>query len=465
MSDATISQPVQPASTTESQSRSGFSIESCLKSLAVIIVLTLMLPLTGLATLFGLVAQFFLPPAAPRNGKTVLLSGGKMTKSLQLARLFHRAGYRIVLCETVDYRFTAHRFSNAVDQFRIVPNPDSNHYADALCEIAEQEKVDFYIPVCSPVASHFDSLAKDQLSQHCRVIHVSPEQIETLDNKFLFAQAAQNAGLTAPKTYQITDPQQVLDFDFTGASRPFILKSIAYDPLRRLDMTKLPMRSQSAMREHLNTLPISENNPWILQEFISGQEFCTHSTVVDGELRVHVCCASSAFQVNYDPVEEPEIHQWVKTFCQSLSPTGQLSFDFIKATDDGKFYAIECNPRTHSAITTFYANEDFAPAWFEENPAAETVTPKSTSKPTYWVAHEVSRILSALVRFQFRTAWQRLRTIFRGKEAVFDLRDPLPFLMLHQLHMPALLLKAAISGRSWLRIDFNIGKLVRAGGD
>jgi len=34
--------------------------------------------------------------------------------------------------------------------------------------------------------------------------------------------------------------QQVLDFDFSNEKRKYILKSIPYDSVRRLNMTKLP---------------------------------------------------------------------------------------------------------------------------------------------------------------------------------------------------------------------------------
>ncbi len=62
---------------------------------------------------------------APPNGssRTVLITGGKMTKALQLARSFHRAGHRVILTETAKYRFTGHRFSRAVDAFYCVPEP------------------------------------------------------------------------------------------------------------------------------------------------------------------------------------------------------------------------------------------------------------------------------------------------------------------------------------------------------
>ncbi len=64
-------------------------------------------------------------PAEPQGERrTVLVSGGKMTKALVLARLFHAAGHRVVMVETARYRLTGHRFSRAVDAFHVVPDPD-----------------------------------------------------------------------------------------------------------------------------------------------------------------------------------------------------------------------------------------------------------------------------------------------------------------------------------------------------
>jgi hypothetical protein len=59
----------------------------------------------------------------------------------------------------------------------------------------------------------------------------------------------------------------------------------------------------------------------------------------------------------------------------------------------------------------------------------------------------------------------RLRTIRSGRDAIFDWTDPLPFLMVHHLQVPALLLRSIRNGSDWLRIDFNIGKLVEPAGD
>lgn len=438
------------------------------KDISTLLLLLLALPANAAVVFTALIVNTLARPLSKASiqataPKTVLISGGKMTKALQLARAFHRAGHRVVLIETHKYWLVGHRFSSAVDKFYTVPDVHAPDYAQALLEIVQREQVDTYVPVCSPAASYFDSQAMTLLSPHCEVLHVSPDKIETLDDKYQFAKAAESFGLAVPKSYRMTHPQQVIDFDFSHESRKYILKSIPYDSVRRLDLTKLPCETPAATAAFVRSLPISESKPWIMQEFIPGQEYCTHSTLRDGELRMHCCCESSAFQVNYKNVDKPEITDWVRRFAAGLNLTGQASFDFIEAYDDGQVYAIECNPRTHSAITMFYNEPAVAEAYLEKTPLADSVQPRSTSRPTYWIYHEVWRLLTRLHRP--KATLERLSIIFQGKDAIFDWRDPLPFLMVHHWQIPLLLLQDLAKGKGWIRIDFNIGKLVQLGGD
>jgi hypothetical protein len=48
---------------------------------------------------------------------------------------------------------------------------------------------------------------------------------------------------------------------------------------------------------------------------------------------------------------------------------------------------------------------------------------------------------------------------------MFQMSDPLPFLMVHHWQIPLLLLDNLRRLKGWIRIDFNIGKLVELGGD
>jgi hypothetical protein len=362
----------------------------------------------------------------------------------------------VILAESGKYRLTGHRFSRAVDRFCALPAPQSPGYTDALVAIVRAEAVDVYVPVCSPVASYYDALAKPVLAKYCEVLHEDAEMVRRLDDKYEFSVMAASLGLPVPDAYRICWPGQVEDFDFGSATPPYILKSIPYDPVHRLDLTTLPRPSAQQTVAFARSKPISPDTPWIMQGLVRGREYCAHSTVRDGQVQVYCCCESSAFQVNYEMADKPEIEAWVRGFVEPLKLTGQISFDFIQA-DDGQVYAIECNPRTHSAITMFYNHPDLVRAYLDDDVA--TIEPRPDSRPTYWTYHELWRLIAGPNRRD------RLRVIRRGKDAIFDWTDPLPFLMVHHLQIPWLLARNLVRGRDWIRIDFNIGKLVEPAGD
>ena len=106
----------------------------------------------------------------------------------------------------------------------------------------------------------------------------------------------------------------------------------------------------------------------------------------------------------------------------------------------------------------FYDHPGLADAYLRSG--GPTITPLPSSRPTYWLYHELWRMLS-----RPSTAGERLRVILRGKEAIFDWSDPLPFLLVHHLQIPLLLVTNLLARKDWIRIDFNIGKLVEPAGD
>lgn len=429
------------------------------RTVAVLLLLLLVLPLNLAVVVVAVLRAMAVRPRRPRpaeGARTILVSGGKMTKALQLARSFHAAGHRVVLVEAAKYRLTGHRFSRAVDRFYTVPDPRDPGYAAALLAIVERERVDTYVPVCSPVASWYDAEAARVLAGCCEVLHCDADMVATLDDKHRFSVLAASLGLGVPDTHLVTDAQQVIDFDFAVHDRTYILKSIPYDPVHRLDLTPLPRPTPAETAAFARSKPMSRETPWILQELIVGEEFCTHGTVRRGHLQVHCCCASSPFQINYEMADKPEIEAWVRGFVEPLGLTGQVSFDFMQAAD-GSLYAIECNPRTHSAITMFHDHPDLSRAYLADG--VDTIEPTPASRPTYWIYHELWRLLTGPGRAA------RLSSIARGTDAIFSWADPLPFLMVHHLQIPSLLVRNLVRGKGWIRIDFNIGKLVEPAGD
>lgn len=427
------------------------------RTLLTLFALALTLPVDLVLVLTALMSRRRSPRATGTcgAGRTILLNGGKMTKALQLARSFHLAGHRVILVESAKYRFCGHRFSRAVDAFYCVPEPTAPGYARALARIVRYENVDVFIPVSSPAGSVPDARVQSFLDGLCDIVHADAETVRLLDDKAEFAATAASLGLRVPESHRITSAQQIADYAFPDG-RSYVLKRIAYNPVGRLNLTRLSRTTPHQNVAFARSLSISEDDAWILQEFIDGPEYCTHGTARDGRLQVYGCCESSACQVNYGHVDKPEIREWVQTFIRGLGLTGQLSFDFIEGRD-GHAYAIECNPRTHSAITMFHDHPDLAAAYLHAG--HELITPHPGARPTYWIYHELWRLLTQPGRLD------RVRTILAGKDAIFAWWDPLPYLLVHHLQIPALLWANLRARRGWSRIDFNIGKLVEDGGD
>ena len=432
-----------------------------LKTLGALALLTVPLPVTLAVTAAALVRSLVVhrPGTVADDPRTVLISGGKMTKALTLARAFHAAGHRVVLVESAKYRLTGHRFSRAVAAFHVVPEPGAPGYVEALRDVVVAEGVDVWVPVCSPAASWYDALAKPVIAEFCEVLHPDPQVLRILDDKDRFADAADTLGLPVPDTHRVTTPEQVEAFDFDAHPGPWILKSVPYDPVARLDLTTLPRPTRAQTAELARAKPMSDEAPWILQAFTPGREYCTHATVREGRVQVWACCESSAFQLNYAMVDKPEIEEWVRRFVGALRVTGQVSFDFIE-TDDGRLVALECNPRTHSAITMFHRDSAALARAYLDDVDGPPLTPDPDSRPTYWLYQELWRMVS-----RPSTLGERLRVLRHGTDAVFDRDDPLPFLLLHHLQIPSLLLRALVRGRPWIRVDVNIGKLVEPAGD
>ena len=427
------------------------------RTLATLAGLMVTLPIDALMVVLALVRRARKPRASRPTSfpRTVLITGGKMTKALQLARSFHCAGHRVILAESAKYRFTGHRFSRAVDAFYCLPEPTAPGYDDALFELVRYEAVDTFVPVSSPSSSVHDARARYLLDGICEVMHAGEDIVRMLDDKAEFSKLAVALGLRVPDWMRITDPQQILNFDFP-AGRSYVLKRIAYNPVGRLDLPRLSKRTPQHNAALAQWLPISEDDPWILQEFIAGAEYCTHGTV-DQRTTPGVC------------------------LLRILGIPTQLR-DGRQARDPVVGRAVCRRPRRHRPVLLRFhpgrgrrslchrmqSAHPLGDHDVSQSPAVgvrlsrgrpSRRTPLADARPTYWIYHEMWRLLTQ------RGRRARLKSILRGKDAIFAWWDPLPYLMVHHLQIPALLIDNLRRRRGWTKIDFNIGKLVEPDGD
>lgn len=137
------------------------------RTIGLLILFGLMFPFNLLITFFtflfsnvlNVIRQQRSSPTPNANSKRILVSGGMMTKALQLCRAFHRAGHQVILVDSPDNWLIGHRWSNSVERFYTHPPADDEpeSYIATLVNIVRREKIDMFVPVTDPYRAYIDA--------------------------------------------------------------------------------------------------------------------------------------------------------------------------------------------------------------------------------------------------------------------------------------------------------------------
>lgn len=290
---------------------------------------------------------------------TILLTCGRGTYSLTLARAFHAAGHRVLVADA--WPRSLCRLSAAIDQYFHVPSPagDTAAWVEAIRRIARQQRVDLIVPVYEEVFY----LAQAQAGAADPLPLFAPdfETLIGLHDKWRFNQSARALGLPAPHTVLLTNRDDVLrEFSRSGAAqvfKPVFSRFAAHAVARPSGLDAL---------ENIEPTP---RRPWVAQAFLPGRPYATFSIAHRGRLTAHVTyatdfCHDLGPTVVYRRAEQPAIVEWVRTLVDALKFTGQLGVDFIE-DETGRIAAIECNPRLTGGLYLLKDNPRFTAAYFD----------------------------------------------------------------------------------------------------
>ncbi|KAK4689031.1 hypothetical protein P7C73_g1080, partial [Tremellales sp. Uapishka_1] len=474
--------------------------------------------------------------AEPQRGQRgcVIISGGRMAKSLTLARAFKRAGWQVIGVEEEGYvaalpseavsRFPLNprrwgelcplRFSSAVSHFYLLP-PTTIYpsYASTLRHIAQTHSATLFIPVSGAGSSVEDSRAAQELFDatqgRCRTFVQDEQTMLDLHDKDRFINLVKRLGMIVPKGRMVNSVDEAMEYMRSvrgerGMSG-YLLKCMGLDE-NRGDMTLFPLEGDGEDLKRTDErirglkLPITKECPYVFQEFIPGQEHCTHASVVDGRITSFVTCPSNDMLMTYTSVTSEPIgrrsEQWTQTLLDRLasdptsrgekrSLTGHFSFDFIQSDVDGEFYPLECNARVHTAVILLPL--DRIASCYE----SVTTTTSSTAEPlrpirgtvarTWWYNDLIMRYLPSLVPSHLLPILHPSllacappskppREGTPGGESLWAWRveptlvadDWVPFLVLWHIFWPYLLVSRWWKGKKWTRLNVSTGRIFEA---
>ena len=425
--------------------------------------------------------------------QTILVTGVGMTKGFALARLFYEAGHTVI---GADFEGRAcGRFSKSLSKFYGLRKPNARSgsavYIQDLLDVVLREKVDIWVS-CSGVASAVeDGEAKEivEARTECRAIQFNVKDTQVLHEKNTFIERAAELGLTVPDTDVVRTPGAAIEILADAPKdRKYILKPIGVVDAMRADMTLLSRSTLGSTTRHIENLPISKDAPWILQQFIKGSEYCTHSLVVKGQVKAFVACPSAELLMHYEalPVESAlskAMLSFTETFAKNggESFTGHLSFDFMVENDGSNYardivlYPIECNPRAHTAVALFNRSTDMVDAYLSVlNPVTDTKQKRRVVTPVqqykyYWIGNDlVSRLLlPTLNLITLRLPLSTLVSAYRDfllhvvlwRDGTFEVWDPLPWWWLYHAYWPMKFLNCVWSEVRWSRLNVSTTKM------
>lgn len=299
---------------------------------------------------------------------TVLITGARTIVSLDLARMFRKKGWQVILADSL--RFVLGQFS--LPRFSYLKYPSARYQTQNFCEqiikIIKAHNVDLIIPTAEEVfylAQH-----KSAIEAHCRVFCDSLEKLLKLHDKLAFAQLVQEVGLPYLATKEIKDQHK---FARASSCKEQIILKPRYSRFgNQIVYPPVPEKAQQkAWQNH--------NGSWLRQRKLSGNQYCTYSLVNKGKLVAHSCYpvhfkVGSAC-IDFKAVIKPDIERWVKKFVKEISFHGQIGFDFIY--ENGTLYAIECNPRATSGLHLFQTTQALVDC-FDNQTTPCVLRPKST---------------------------------------------------------------------------------------
>ncbi|KAH0437344.1 hypothetical protein CcaCcLH18_03906 [Colletotrichum camelliae] len=474
------------------------------------------------------------PP--PRPARTILVTGVGMTKGLALARLFHRQGHRVLGADFSP--LAAGSRSRALASYHVLARPSAapggaDPYLDSVLGIVRSQNVDLWVS-CSGVGSAVeDGVVKEVVEARtaCRAVQFDVAATRTLHEKDAFMDHTRAvAGLPVPESYLVTSRNEMIAAleDAAGLSlsssssvsspddktmtsqkpsssnnnnnkkkKRFIAKAVGLNDRGRADMTLLPLPTEKQTYDfvyRLEWLGMSDKQPWLLQEFIDGDEFCTHSLVVRGQVRAFVACRSAELLMHYAALPaDSALSRAMLAFTRAQAAsfgdrfTGHLSFDFMVGRDDVKaekkpeqirLYPIECNPRAHTAVALFGDTPELVGQYLAvldgagngaEAAAPGVVTPQEPGKRYYWIGHDLVTLfllptlrlllLRTSLREYVRSVWEFAEHVLFWKDGTFEMWDPLPAWWLYHVYWPMTFWDCLVNGRSWSRMNVSTTKM------
>lgn len=283
----------------------------------------------------------------------VLVTSSRNPFALDLVRKLASTGHSVVATDTYHGALGSHSRYLSGHAITASPRFATDQYIADISRIVTEHEIDLILPTFEE--AFYLSARRGDLPDGVTLYTGEFPMLARLHDKVSFQRFAGEAGVPVPETVVATDDATLHDaigrFGQYFARAAFSRGGVAL------------LTNTGPLAGHLlpeNVHP-SEDQPWLVQPFVSGPMVCTYSTVQHGTVTAH-CTYVAPEQwahstgITFLAIDSTETLAYAQRIAGVLGDyTGQLSFDFVN--HDGHLYGIECNPRTTDGVMLMTADQ------------------------------------------------------------------------------------------------------------
>ena len=277
----------------------------------------------------------------------ILLTGGRLAETLHLSRLLHQLGAEVIVADSVPYNFTS--LSTSVRQSYFVP-PAKNEpmrFAYSLLDIIRKEAISLLIPTCTELYTvlRYETL----LRPHVEIFAPNYKDALAVLSPYRFHEWMQSITLPTLPVFRFTSiPSIMSDIKQNGSIRRYTPEWLSYPVIQKGDSP-------------LNIL-CTPQNPWIGQEDTYTKQWKTYSWIAQGTVLFDIIYEQPE---NDTPQSKQRVRDWIASFAQHTSYTGQLSSTFVER--DNQIVAQRCSPEISAGIYWVECKES-------QNPSIDSIS-------------------------------------------------------------------------------------------
>jgi predicted ATP-grasp superfamily ATP-dependent carboligase len=318
----------------------------------------------------------------------VLVTSSRFPFALGLIRRLGAGGHEVLAADTYATAPGSHSKYVAESLVTVSPKFDTKRYCEQIAEIVAERAIDLVMPCFEEVFYLAKHMA--ELGDRERYFFPSLDVLTRLHDKARFVDLARELEVPVARTIVARTQQELRDA--IGSFREYFARATFSRGGVQLLTNSGPLSGAVAVED---CHPTAEN-PWLVQEFVHGEDLCSFSVARRGKLVAHCTyrhplTIDHAGGIVFESVDEPESLAIARRVIEACGYHGHISFDYLRRSDDGRLELVECNPRPTAGVLLF-----------EPGTLSEAIFGPASDTPHVVPAGVREQIAVAVIRDMFR---------------------------------------------------------------